>query len=74
MARFSDKCEQYFRINFENKFNFQNINLTMIKARVTECIVALDLYRVIENGRRGYKKRIRSRNKVPDWVQMSIFT
>jgi len=27
MARFSNKCEQYFRINFENKFNFQDFNL-----------------------------------------------
>ena len=39
MERFSDKCEQYFRINFENKFNFQDFNLTMIKERTTECII-----------------------------------
>jgi len=41
MERFSNKCEQYFRINFKNKFNFQNFNLRMNKERVTECIVAL---------------------------------
>ena len=42
MERFSDKCEQYFRINFENKFNFQGFNLTMIKERTRERIVAFD--------------------------------
>ena len=42
MSRFSNKCEQYFRINFENKFNFQDFNLSMIRERVTECIVAFD--------------------------------
>ena len=35
MGRFSNKCEQYFRINFEEKFNFQVLNLGMIKERVT---------------------------------------
>jgi hypothetical protein len=34
----------------------------------------LDLYWIIENGRRSYKKRIKTRNKAPDWVQMSLFT
>ena len=34
MSRFSDKCEQYFRINFENKFNFQDFNLSMMLANV----------------------------------------
>jgi hypothetical protein len=33
----------------------------------------LCLYWVIENGRRSYKKRIRSRNKVPEGVQLSLF-
>ena len=28
MERFSQKCEQYFRINFENKFNFQEFKKT----------------------------------------------
>lgn len=26
LSRFSENCEQYFRINFENKFNFQDFN------------------------------------------------
>jgi len=33
----------------------------------------LDLYWVIKNGRRGYKKRTKSKNKVPNAVQMSLF-
>ena len=34
LKRFSNNCEQYFRINFENKFNFQHFNLSMIQQRV----------------------------------------
>ena len=33
----------------------------------------LCLYWVIENGRRNYKKRIKSRNKVPEEVQLVLF-
>jgi hypothetical protein len=33
----------------------------------------LCLYWVIENGRRGYQKRTKSRNKIPDGVQMLLF-
>jgi len=33
----------------------------------------LDLYWVIENGRRTYNKRTKSRNKLPDAVQMLLF-
>lgn len=33
----------------------------------------LDLFWVIENGRRTYKKRIKSRNKISDGVQLSLF-
>jgi len=54
MARFSDKCEQYFRINFENKFNFQDFNLTMIKERITECIVAFDPSYILKSGKKTY--------------------
>jgi len=54
MARFSNKCEQYFRINFENKFNFQDFNLTMIKDRITECIVAFDPSYMKKNGKKTY--------------------
>ena len=54
MGRFSDKCEQYFRINFGNKFNFQDFNLTMIKERVTECIVAFDPSYIDKSGKKTY--------------------
>jgi hypothetical protein len=33
----------------------------------------LDLYWVIENGRRSYQKRTKSKNKVPNAVQISLF-
>ena len=54
MERFSNKCEQYFRINFENKFNFQDFNFTMIKERVTECIVAFDPSYIKKSGKQTY--------------------
>jgi hypothetical protein len=54
MKRFSDKCEQYFRINFENKFNFQQFNLAMIKERVTDCIVAFDPSYIQKSGKKSF--------------------
>ena len=54
MERFSNKCEQYFRINFENRFNFQNFNLTMIKERISECIVAFDPSYIKKSGKQTY--------------------
>jgi hypothetical protein len=54
MERFSKKCEQYFRINFENKFNFQDFNLAMIKERVTECIVAFDPSYIPKSGKKTF--------------------
>jgi hypothetical protein len=54
MARFSGKCEQYFRINFENKFNIQGFNLSMIKEKVTEGIVAFDPGYIKKSGKKTY--------------------
>jgi hypothetical protein len=54
MERFSNKCEQYFRINFESKFNFQDFNLTMIQERVTECILAFDPSYIKKSGKETY--------------------
>jgi hypothetical protein len=54
MERFTNKCEQYFRINFENKFNFQHFNLSMIKDRVTECIVAFDPSYIKKSGKKTF--------------------
>jgi len=43
LSRFSEHCEQYFRINFEKKFNFQNFNLALIAGQmIKECVVAFD--------------------------------
>jgi hypothetical protein len=54
LARFTDKCEQYFRINFENKFNFQSFNLSMIKERVKECIIAFDPSYIKKSGKKTF--------------------
>jgi hypothetical protein len=54
MGRFTDKCEQYFRINFENKLNFQGLNLAMIKDRLTESIVAFDPSYIKKSGRNTF--------------------
>ena len=43
MSRFSGQCEQYFSINFENKFSLQHFSRSMIKDKITECVVAFDL-------------------------------
>ena len=54
LQRFSGRCEQYFRINFENKFNFQSFNLDMIKEKVTECVIAFDPSYIPKSGKRTY--------------------
>jgi len=54
MQRFSQKCEQYFRINFENKFNYQAFNLAMIKEKISECIVAFDPSYIPKSGKKTY--------------------
>jgi len=54
MARYTDKCEQYFRINFENKLNFQDINLAMIKDRLSECVVAFDPSYIKKSGKKTF--------------------
>ena len=54
MARFTDKCEQYFRINFKNKLNFQQFNLSMLKERLTECVVAFDPSYIKKSGRKTF--------------------
>jgi hypothetical protein len=32
LSRFSSFCEQFFRIHFENRFNFQGFNLSLISS------------------------------------------
>ena len=39
LSRFSKNCEQFFRINFENKFNFKDFNLQLIlEQTIKECL------------------------------------
>ncbi|OPZ31023.1 MAG: Transposase DDE domain protein [Bacteroidetes bacterium ADurb.BinA174] len=41
LERFSDYSEQYFRIHFENKFDFQSFNLSLIQQQdINACIIA----------------------------------
>ena len=55
LSRFSDHCEQYFRINFENKFNFQDFNLALIAGqKIKECIVAFDPSYIPKSGRHTF--------------------
>ena len=54
LERFSNKCEQYFRINFENMFNFQEFNLSLIKDKVSECVVAFDPSYISKSGKQTY--------------------
>ena len=54
MQRFSGRNEQYFRINFENKFNFQGFNMEMIKGKVTGCVIAFDPGYIPKSGKRTY--------------------
>ena len=54
MNRFIDKCEQYFSIHFENRFDFQGFNLAMIQERVKECIIAFDPSFIKKSGKKTY--------------------
>lgn len=52
LARFSDYCEQYFRIHFENGFNFQSFNLSLIQQQnIDECIIAFDPSYIPKSGK-----------------------
>ncbi|MFV0391922.1 MAG: transposase, partial [Paludibacteraceae bacterium] len=55
LSRFSEHCEQYFRINFENKFNFQNFNLMLVAGqKIKECIVAFDPSYIPKSGKQTF--------------------
>ena len=52
LSRFSKYCEQYFRINFENKFNFQDFNRRLIlNLNIKECIIAFDPSYIAKSGK-----------------------
>ena len=52
MKRYVEKCEQYFRIHFENRFDFQGFNLAMSKERLKECIIAFDPSFIKKSGKK----------------------
>ena len=52
LSRYSKYCEQYFRINFENKFNFQDFNFRLIlNLKIKECITAYDPSFIAKSGK-----------------------
>lgn len=52
LSRYSKHCEQYFRINFENKFNFQDFNRRLIlDLKMKECITAFDPSFITKSGK-----------------------
>ena len=54
MQRFLKKSEQYFRIHFANRFNFQSFNLAMIQKRNPECVIAFDPSYIPKSGKKTY--------------------
>ena len=52
LSRYSKYCEQYFRIHFENKFNFQEFNHRLIlNLKIKECIIAFDPSFITKSGK-----------------------
>ena len=55
LSRYSDFCEQYFRIHFENLFNFAYFNGEIIKRYCSsERIVAIDPSYISKSGKQSY--------------------
>ena len=55
LSRFSKNCEQFYRINFENKFNFEDFNIKLIlEQSIKECIVAFDPSYISKSGKTTY--------------------
>lgn len=52
LSRHSEYSEQYFRINSENGFNFQDFNFTLISSfDIKECIIAFDPSYIPKSGK-----------------------
>lgn len=52
LARFTGHCEQFFRIHFENKFDFQSFNLSLIlQQKAEELIIAFDPSYIPKSGK-----------------------
>jgi len=55
LSCFSENCEQYSRINFENKFNFQDFNLKLIfDQSISDCLIAFDPSYIFKSGKRTF--------------------
>jgi len=54
MQRFLKKSEQYFRIHFANRFNFQSFNSAMMQARRSEYVIAFDPSYLPKSGKKTY--------------------
>ena len=55
LSRFSDSCEQYFRIQFENRFNFQKFNLTLISSLdIEKSVIAFDSSYIPKSGKQTF--------------------
>jgi hypothetical protein len=55
LSWFSTFCEQFFRIHFENRFNFQGFNLSLVSLlKIKESIVAFDPNYIPESGKQTF--------------------
>lgn len=55
LSRFSDKCEQYFRIHFENRFDCQSFNRSLLSSlEIKESIVAFDPSYIPKSGKQTF--------------------
>jgi hypothetical protein len=55
LSRFSSFCKQFFRIHFENRFNFQGFNLSLVSSlKIKESIVAFDPSHIPKSGKQTF--------------------
>ena len=55
LSRFSSFCEQFFRIHFENRFNFKCFNLSLVSTlEIKESIVAFDPSYIPKSGKQTF--------------------
>lgn len=55
LSRFSNYCEQYFRVNFEKKFDFQAFNFSLISEQgIQESVVAFDPSYIPKSGKNTF--------------------
>jgi hypothetical protein len=55
LSRFSNSCEQYFRNQFENRFNFEKFNLSLISSLdIEESVIAFDPSYIPKSGKQTF--------------------